>query len=278
MMGFSFGLVGMPNAGKSTIFNAISRAGAQTANYSFTTVEPNKALVSVPDERLDKIVSVVKPPKHTYAVLECIDIAGLVKGAGRGEGLGNKFLEHIRQVDCVGHVIRCFSDENIPSETGNIDPVGDLELIETELIIADLAVVSRRLDKVSKALRTGDKKLAGECSFLERIKRTLEKGEPFLEKPDKDDDRTLMRELNLLSSKPALYIANIREKGEKPHIEDLSRFIEKRGSKLILFDGLIESETQDLSYEDKRQILSEYGYEKTGKKYKLGSPFFYKSA
>ncbi len=263
-MGFSIGLVGLPNAGKSTIFNAISKTKAQTANYAFTTVDPNKSIVSVPDERLEKIVSVIKPLKHTYGVLECIDIAGLVKGAGKGEGLGNKFLEHIRQVDCIAHVIRCFRDENIPSETGKIDPVKDLELIETELIMADLEISSKRLTRASKALRTGDKTLSSECKLLERIKGTLEQGKPFLERLNKDEDGSIVKELNLLSSKPSIYIANIKEGQEKELIDRLSEVIEQRGSNIIVFDGLIESESQDLSVEDKKEMLIEYGYGETG--------------
>lgn len=263
-MGFSIGLVGLPNAGKSTIFNALSAAGAQTASYAFTTIDPNKSRVPVPDERLKAISGIIKPPKTTPTVLECIDIAGLVEGASKGEGLGNKFLENIRTVDCIAHILRCYRDENIPHESGSIDPLKDLELIETELLLADLEVCSKRLERTEKALRTGDKKLKAECEFLTKMVGDLEEGKPAGKTKQSEDERKILLEMNLLSSKPAIYIGNCRESGDKDLIEKAKTAARNRGSEIIVIDGLIESELSDLDETEKTQMLKGYGYERTG--------------
>jgi len=273
-MSFSIGLVGLPNAGKSTIFNALSKGSAQTADYAFTTIDPNVARVTIPDERLDSIAQIVKPPKLTKAILECVDIAGLVEGASKGEGLGNKFLEHIRQVDAVAHIIRCFRNDNISHESGEIDPEKDLALIETELLLADLEVVSKRFEKVEKSLKVDTKEIKLEHDFLGRLKGSLEKGDRALGFSIKnEDERAIYKTLNLLTSKPSIYIGNIPEKRDENLIDKAKTAVQSRGSELILIDGLLEGELGDVSDEEKDELLSEYGWGESSLKRLLVSAY-----
>ena len=205
------GVIGLPNVGKSTLFNAITQAGAQAANYPFCTIEPNVGVVAVPDERLDVLAKMYDPQKYTPATIEFVDIAGLVRGAYRGEGLGNKFLSHIREVDAVVHVVRCFEDGNIVHVDGSVDPVRDMETINIELIFADLDTVERRLDKARKSAKSGEKKYLHEIELLERIQAHLEKQLPVRSMEMNDDEREEVRELFLLTTKPVIYAANIAE-------------------------------------------------------------------
>jgi ribosome-binding ATPase len=262
-MGFSIGLVGLPNAGKTTIFNALSNQSAQTANFPFTTINPNVAIVEIPDERLKKIAEIVKPPKLTHSTIECIDIAGLVEGASKGQGLGNKFLEHIRMVDAIVHVVRCFKNDDVPLESGAIDPEKDLSLIETELLMADLDIAEKRLEKTKKAAKSGEKELVMEKDFLQRMVDGFKKGEPARKITPSVDEAPILKEMNLLTSKQAMYVANLSEGTDKNLLEKAKQSAVKRGSELIIIDGKLESELKDLSNGEKAEFLKEYGYSGT---------------
>ena len=204
------GIVGLPNVGKSTLFNSITKAGAECANYPFCTIEPNVGVVAVPDERVDKLAEMYKPQKVTKAVVEFVDIAGLVKGASKGEGLGNKFLSHIREVDAIAQVVRCFEDSNVIHVDGSVDPLRDIETINLELIFADMETLDKRLDKAKKNLKA-DKKYQVEIDFIEKLKANLEKGIPARALEYNEDEQEMLKDMFLLTSKPIIYIANISE-------------------------------------------------------------------
>ncbi len=259
-MALSCGIVGLPNAGKSTIFNAISGRRVAVAGYPFTTVDPNVAVVEVPDERLPEIARLISPERVVPAAIEFIDIAGLVKGASRGEGLGNQFLGHIREVDAIIHVVRCFGGE-VAHVHGRVDPVADVEVVNTELILSDLDVVTRRIDRIVKPARSGLKEAAEELSILERVRDGLERGIP-LRLQGLCSDRHL-KGLNLITGKPVLYVANVDE--ECRALDDLERWVmENEGGRVIPIDGRLEAELMELDDEEREAFMEELGIRELG--------------
>ena len=262
-------MVGLPNVGKSTLFNALTNAGAESANYPFCTIEKNVGIVSVPDERLDKLAEMYEPDKFTPATLEFVDIAGLVKGASKGEGLGNKFLADIREVDAIVHVVRCFEDPNIIHVDGSIDPLRDIETINLELIFSDIEIVERRIDRAKKAVK-GDKKYLAEIDFLERLKEHLENGKSARGFDFTDDERELIKSTPLLSAKPVIYAANLSEDDFVNNIDSNENYKKvcalaaEENSAVLPICAQIEAEISDMSDEDKAMFLSELGLEISG--------------
>lgn len=263
------GMVGLPNVGKSTLFNALTNAGAESANYPFCTIEKNVGIVSVPDERLDALAKMYNPDKFTPAMLEFVDIAGLVKGASKGEGLGNKFLADIREVDAIVHVVRCFEDENITHVDGNINPARDIETINLELIFSDIELIERRIERAKKASK-GDKKYLAEVSFLERLKEHLENGKSARSFDFTDDEREIIKSTPLLSAKPVIYASNLSEDDFRNNIESnvhykaVCEIAEEEHSAVFPICAQIESEIADMEDEDKEMFLSDLGLEESG--------------
>jgi len=262
------GIVGLPNVGKSTLFNAITKAGAESANYPFCTIEPNVGVVSVPDSRLDKLAEMYNPEKYTPAVIEFVDIAGLVRGASKGEGLGNKFLANIREVDAIVHVVRCFDDSNVVHVDGGANPKRDIETIELELILSDMEYMERRLDKVRKMMKGGDKKFQAELDLYEKIAATLEEEKPARSLTFDEEEMEFVKDLALLSLKPVLYVANIAESDiSNPDIEYVKtvRDIASRsGEECVVISAKIEEEIAMLDADEKAMFLEELGLSQSG--------------
>ena len=263
------GIVGLPNVGKSTLFNAITNAGAQSANYAFCTIEPNVGVVAVPDERLDKLRDMYNPAKFTPATIEFVDIAGLVRGASKGEGLGNKFLSHIREVDAIIHVVRCFEDDDIIHVDGNVNAKRDIETINLELILSDLEMIDRRIDRTSKAMK-GDKSLASQVEFLKKVKEALENEMPARSVECDEEEAAIIAESALLTSKPVIYACNMSEADFVSGIDSNENYkavceiAASEVSEVLPICAGLEAEISSLSDEDKEMFLSDLGVENSG--------------
>ncbi|HLS22737.1 MAG TPA: redox-regulated ATPase YchF [Pseudogracilibacillus sp.] len=268
-MSLTAGIVGLPNVGKSTLFNAITKAGAEAANYPFCTIDPNVGIVEVPDARLEKLTQVVKPQKTVPTAFEFTDIAGIVKGASKGEGLGNQFLSHIRQVDAICHVVRCFADENITHVSGTIDPIDDIETINLELILADLETVSRRYERTEKLARQKDKEAVQEFEVMKRLKEALEADRPARSVELNEDEQKIANQLHLLTAKPVLYVANVGEDDildieNNEYVQQVKKHAEEENAEVIVVSAKIEEEIAELDEEEKELFLEELGIEESG--------------
>ncbi|MDG0026349.1 redox-regulated ATPase YchF [Trinickia sp. Y13] len=266
-MSLKCGIVGLPNVGKSTLFNALTKAGIAAENYPFCTIEPNVGVVEVPDARLDALSKIVKPERVVPAVVEFVDIAGLVAGASKGEGLGNQFLANIRETDAITHVVRCFEDENVIHVAGKVDPLSDIEVINTELALADLATVEKALTRYAKAAKSGnDKEAVKLAAVLEKARAQLDMAKPIRALDLSDDEAALLKPFCLITAKPTMYVANVKEDGfeNNAHLDAVRKYAEAEKSPVVAVCAAIEAEIADLADEDKEVFLADMGMDEPG--------------
>jgi GTP-binding protein YchF len=266
-MGLSVGIVGLPNVGKSTIFNALTAAGAQSANYPFCTIEPNVGIVPVVDRRLDKLAELAQSKETIYTDLRVVDIAGLVRGASKGEGLGNQFLANIRETDAILHVVRCFEDPNVIHVENSVDPERDIEIIETELLLADLDALQKRVDRVSRLARAGQKDAVAQMAAYEKAQKAVEAGTSLRAIDFSDDERKLIDELNLITAKPVLFVANVAEDdlaGDTPMVRKVREVAKAKGGEVVVICGELEAQISQLPPDERKDFLSEMGLAEAG--------------
>ena len=265
-MSLQCGIVGLPNVGKSTLFNALTKAGIAAENYPFCTIEPNVGVVEVPDPRLDQLAEIVKPERVVPAIVEFVDIAGLVAGASTGEGLGNKFLAHIRETDATVNVVRCFDDENVIHVAGKVDPISDIEVIQTELCLADLATVEKALHRHTKVARSGDKDAQKLVGLLERCQAALNENTPVRALEFTKEEQPLVKSFTLITAKPAMFVGNVSEDGfeNNPYLDRLREYAAKQGAPVVAICAKIEADLAEMDDEDKKMVLAEIGQEEPG--------------